>query len=688
MSDEIQERTIGEIWADAYDKMHKGVFNYKTVKSIPSEWVEENVILTGSVSRFSGKFSYDLSPYMRELIDILHPSNPIRVTSLMKGAQSGGTQGLVVPGMAWIISEHASSILFTAGDQDLAKKTIEQRFDPIMQSSGLNDLIRSNVVRAQGQRSGDTSKSKEFLGGNMIIEGTNNASKFRFFSVKTVFIDDFDAAPKADKKEGSLRSLIEGRQTSFGNLAKTFYISTPTETSISNIYETYLQGDQRKWNWQCDSCDDWMPMDWQIKLDDGTYAGIVWKLDKNLKLIENSVHFKCPHCGNLVDEKDKYKLNMNGKWIATAEPNDKYMRSYSMNSLIIPPGFIGWNKLVTEWLEAVPPNGQININKLKTFNNIRLGLPFEERGKSPNIMRIMENTSDYDIGVVPNLTCDADGNGKIALISMAVDLGGIMNNDIEDVRLDWEILAHTSNGSSYSIDHGSIGTFKRGRAKTQSEKNDDLSREKLTYMHGQSNSAWDRLEEIIRKDLVDESGDLYNIAITLIDTGHFTKHAYEFVNKFSGTGINVYGIKGSAELNFRKLTKDTQPIKKSTERSSLYLLQVSQLKDELSQNMQLRKSDDGTQLPGFMNFPEPAKGKYSVKGFFRHYESEERKEEKVNGEVVGYSWKKKQSSIENHFFDVRVYNIAAKYIWIDLIKRSDPTKYKNLDWALFTEHLI
>ena len=688
MSKEIQKRTISEIWSDAYDNMHKGVFNYKTVKSIPSEWVEENILLTGSVSRFSGKFSYNLSPYMRELIDILHPSNPVRVTSLMKGAQSGGTQGLVVPGMAWIISEHASSILFTAGDQDLAKKTIEQRFDPIMQSSGLKDLIRSNVVRAQGQRSGDTSKSKEFLGGNMIIEGTNNASKFRFFSVKTVFIDDFDAAPKADKKEGSLRSLIEGRQTSFGNLAKTFYISTPTETSISNIYETYLQGDQRKWNWLCDSCDNWMPMDWQIKLDDGTYAGIVWKLDDKLKLIEDSVHYKCPHCGNLIDEKDKYKLNLNGKWIATAEPNDKYMRSYSMNSLIIPPGFIGWNKLVSEWLEAVPPNGQININKLKTFNNIRLGLPFEERGKSPNIMRIMENTSDYDIGVVPNLTCEADGNGKIALISMSVDLGGIMNNDIEDVRLDWEILAHTSNGSSYSIDHGSIGTFKRGRSKTQSEKNDDMSREKLTYMHGQINSAWDKLEEIIRTDLIDESGDLYNIAITLIDTGHFTKHAYEFVNKFIGTGINVYGIKGSAETSFRKLAKDTQPVKKSTERPSLYLLQVSQLKDELSQNMQLRKSDDGTQLPGFMNFPVPSNGKYSVKGFFKHYESEERKEEKLNGEVVGYSWKKKQSSIENHFFDVRVYNIAAKYIWLDLIKRSDPTKYKNLDWALFAEYLI
>jgi len=30
--------------------------------------------------------------------------------------------------------------------------------------------------------------------------------------------------------------------------------------------------------------------------------------------------------------------------------------------------------------------------------------------------------------------------------------------------------------------------------------------------------------------------------------------------------------------------------------------------------------------------------------------------------------------IENHFWDVEIYNIAAPYIYMDLIKRSNPSK--------------
>jgi len=206
------------IWLEKLKRVNKKLYQYKTVKAIPSEWVEENIILDNEVSRFSGRFSYDLSPYSKEMIDCLHPSSPYKIIATMKGAQSGITQGLVVPGMAWIIAEHPDNFLFTASDKEIAKLTITQRFDSIMRSSGLSHLIRPNVIRSRGQRSGDTDFSKEFAGGSAIIEGTNNAGKFRFFSVKTVFMDDFDNAPRADKKEGSsaIKKIIKAIRTITG----------------------------------------------------------------------------------------------------------------------------------------------------------------------------------------------------------------------------------------------------------------------------------------------------------------------------------------------------------------------------------------------------------------------------------------------------------------------------------------
>lgn len=679
---------LKDLWLGKLRDFNDKLYQYRTIKEMPSKWVEKNVILTNEVSRFSGRFDYSLSEYSREIIDRLHPSDPCRVVTVMKGAQSGITQGVIVPGMAWIIAEHPDNFLFTASDKDIAKKTITQRFDPLMHSSGLNHLIRPNVIRAKGQRSGDTDFSKEFAGGNAIIEGTNNAGKFRFFSVKTVFMDDFDNAPRADKKEGSIRKLVEGRQTSYGNLAKTFYVSTPTITQTSNVYEMYLQGDQRKWHWPCPGCGAFVPSDWQIKLEGGGYAGIVWELDAKNRLIESSVFFKCPECGHKISNQDKHELNSRGVWIATAEPEDKFFISYYMNSLIIPPGFINWIELVKEWLKACPPKQAVNVDLLKVFNNVRLGLPFEEQGEAPRIMLLMENARDYGIGIVPDSTCERDGNGEITFISLAADLGGIMNHETEDVRIDWEILAHSSSGATYSVDHGSVGTFKRGRTMSKREIDNDYLRSRSTYMHGMKNSVWPMLEEIIKRDLPSESGGVYNIKLSLIDTGHFTKHAYEFIKNCHDSDNWVFGIKGVPEQNYRRNTKDVALVKKSPNVSSLYLLDVEQLKDQLASNMKLRPSDDGNQESGFMNFPQPSKGKYSLKGFFKHYESETRKEKMENGESVGFKWDKKNTSVENHFWDVRVYNNAARYVFIDLIKRSDPARFKYLDWGSLSDIML
>jgi len=677
---------IAQQWKDKVNSFQEKLYSYKSVKEIPSKWIEDNIFLPKEVSRYNGRMSYDVAPYCREIVDCLHPSDPTRIIAVMKSAQSGITQGLVVPGMAYIISENPDNFLFTAGDKDLAKKTIRERFDNIMQASNLKHLIRPNTIRSKGQRSGDTDLSKEFAGGSAIIEGTNNAGKFRFFSVKTVFMDDFDAAPKSDKKEGSIVKLVEARQTSFGNLSKMFLISTPTETQTSNIYESYLKGDQRKWHWLCEKCEGWMPTDFQINLVNNKRAGIVWETDENNKLIKNSVRYKCPHCGHKVSQKSKHELNQQGDWIATAEAIEENYKSYYINSLIIPAGFFSWSDLVKEFLEACPPKKPVNVDMLKAFYNVRLGLPFEERGEAPKIMQLMKNTGKYEIGEIPDELSKEDGNGEIVFISLAADLGGIMNTDedIEDVRIDWAISAYAANGVKYSIDQGAIGTFKRKHTKSKKEIESDDQRKKFTYMHGQKNSVWPVLEKIIKSDFIGQSGTEYIISISIIDTGHFTRYADQFIGMFDGNNP-VYGIKGRSDKKFRSESKDTPAVKRSRENPKLYIAEVDQLKDELASYMKLRKTDDGTQPPGFMNFPTPRDGKYSFKDYFKHFESEQRKEVKENGQVVGYKWDKKTTMIENHFWDVEIYNIAAPYIYMDLIKRSNPSKFRHLDWASFVE---
>lgn len=669
---------LTELFARAYESVHEKIYSHKTIKLSPSVWTEKNIYLTSDISRFTGFYKYDVSPYTREVIDCLDSKSPVEMVAVMKCAQSGFTMGVIVPGICYIISENPSGILYTAADVDLVKLSVRTRLDPVLSSSGLSHLIRPNVIKKKNQRTGDTDFSKEFAGGSLTALGVNNPNKWRQYSVKFIFADDWESAPRNDKKEGNVRSLMGNRAKSFGSLKKIFYVSTPAVKQTSNIEEVYELGDQRKWNWCCPNCNEYVPMEWRVEKEDGSYAGLKWELNEQGELIDSSVHYECQNCGGKILEKNKYELNLTGKWIPTAKPKREQYRSYQLNALVIPPGFDGWVDLVNQWLEAVPNDAPADEGKLKAFLNTQLGQTWEEKGTTPRVLDIMNNVRSYEIGQIPDVTCENDGNGKIILVTMACDLGGVMELNNEDVRLDWEIVAHSSGGATYHINHGSIGTFKRSRKKSRQEKENETEREKWTYSHGQKYSVWGELKKIIDTNLNSQSGDIYNIEMTVIDTGHFTKLSYDFIKSVEDSF--VIGVKGYADEEYRRISKDTPIITRSRELiGKLYLLQVNQLKDILAQNMRIKMGMDGHQPLGFMNFPQPSLGKYNLRNYFSHYEAEHRVEIMKGDQVIGYAWKKKNSSAENHYFDVTVYNIAAKEIFIDLLRKTN-SKYSRLTW--------
>lgn len=664
------------------------------------EWAERTLILPEETTRYPGSLDMDWTPYWREVLGHGHPSSPTRTVSVMKGSQSGYTTNVLIPLMCYVISENPDPILFTAADQNMAAKTIADRLDPVLHASGLSYLIRPHVIKRGNGPTGDTKLDKQFAGGGLTARGTSNPDTFRMFSAKIVLADDWDTAPANVGKEGEPKGLIQGRQTMYGDSALTYFGSTPTRTLTSQILKQYLLGTQKKWHWPCPHCGEYMVMDFRIELGDEKFAGIVWELDRYKKLIKDSIFFKCPHCEALTNERDKYDLNKAGIWVSQVEqPVEDLHESYSINGLIIPPGFTNWTTIVQEYLSANPPGERTNAVANTTWLNQRMGLPSEESGEEPRVTELMKNTRTYQPGIVPDLTCAKDGNGRIMMLTLSCDLNGIMKPELQDVRLDWELVAHTTTGVTYSVDHGSIGTFKRNVHKTQEERDADGDRVKWTANHGIKNSVWKDFEDIMRKiyplesDLQPKAGESKgddqgrSVDITIVDTGFCNSQAMQFIESIDDCFI--FGVKGRIEKNYRPIIRDTEPVKRSKESpNNLYIIEVNQIKDELAAHMQLREAEDGSFPSGYMNFPEPRDGKYTMKSFFNQYEAERRVEEIHNGTVVGYKWEKKNNDVQNHFWDVRVYNLVAPLIYFDIFKRSDPARYKNYSWedfvALFT----
>lgn len=638
----------------------------------PSEWAEKYRKLTSEVSTIQGKYKYDYTPYLREVIDSLSPYHPAKVIAVMKGSQIGFTEGVIINGIVWLIANNPGNMIITSANDDLSKEIIEMRLDQAIASCGIQHLIRPNTIRKRNQRTGDTSKYKEFTGGRLFAGGVNSTDKLsRQRSIKFGFFDDWDAAPIFDKGQGNLFDILQKRFSTAKNTMKQFYISTP-ETRPSNIEQVYELGDKRKWHVPCPKCGEYIELIWSDVNKEGERVGIIFDLDDKGNLLKNSVKYKCQKCNGVFDEKHKYDMNLKGKWIPTATAVREGYYSYHIPNFLAAPFMYGWTDFAYEWA-AIHKDGITRKNKLKVFLNQTLGIPWEEKKSELKASQLSMNTRGYNYGIVPRELSLNDGNGEILLLTCSCDLNGIL----DDARLDYEVVAHAENGSIYAIQHGSIGTYKPGK------KNDN--RDKWTYRNGVENNVWDYFyNEIINKDYFDDAGGNMRIMLTAVDTGYYTSYAYTFIDSFQGLVIGVKG-KMIAEKKFYKNNTDAPVFKPARERPRLYILEVEKIKDDLGDRMQLKWfNKEQPQPSGFINFPQPSDGKYTVSGYFKQYEAEEKIiQTDDGGEPIGWKWVRKHASMANHFFDTMVYNLAAR----DIIayKICKEAKLKSFGWADFVD---
>lgn len=616
----------------------------------PSEWCEENRVMTSEVSSIPGPFSYDNSPYCREIVDCVSSDHPSMIIAVMKGAQLGLSTGLMEAGIGFIISESPGNILFMVGHDDLVSESMN-KIDIMIDNTGLRPLIKSSTNRSRKTKSGDTDKRKEFPGGYLSLRVANHKA-LRNFSVKYGFIDDYDAMKSASKESGSTKELVEQRFASFGKSKKIFFISSPELKETSNINHVYELGDKRKYHIPCPECNEFVPWEWEIesKKTPGEKAGIIWELDIEGNLIIGSVKYRCQLCDGEYDDSNKKQLLLAGKWIPTAKPKKPQHYSYQISALYAPTYMDDWETYVMRYLEACPPNGKIDTKQLQTFMNVVLGIPYEPITQTVSAKELQQNIRAYEISTLPEKLSIQDGNGEIVMVTCGADLNG----KEDDARLDFEIVAYSVSGATYSVLHGSIGTF------IPRDKNPE-NREKWSYRHGVENSVWPMFAEIINTSFeCDSDKRKMKIFITALDCGYMKEHCYPFVDSTD----RVVGVIGTDDEKHVKIKQDFRTYKKSQSRNNLYLIETNYTKDLLAHDMQLTWNQEINQKQpfGFMNFPIPSNGLYLYENYFSHFEAEHKT---VDSKTGAFRWVKRDSLVQNHLFDCRLYANVGKDIFLD-----------------------
>lgn len=477
---------------------------------------------------------------MRQVMDDLTPGSPYTEVVLCKGVQIAGTEvGNNFIGYA--IDYVPGPMLLVMPTVELAKRNSDTRIEPMI---GASPRLREKVPVARSRDSQNKQLQKQFPGGIMIMTGANSAASLRSMPARYLMLDEVDAYPLDADEEGSPILLAEARTATFGKRRKIFKVSTPKVESTSVIWPAFLASDQNYYHVPCPYCSTHQKIEWER---------IKWEVDR-----PETAALRCLHCERMIEEYHKEDMLARGRWIAE-NPGSK-IRGYHISSLYSPLGWMSWETIVKEFIAAGKDRG-----KLQVWINTKLGLPWVDKGESPDKEKLIDRRENYAPGTVP---------APAVVLTAGVD--------IQRDRIEVGVWAWAEGMESWAVDHIVIPGDTGG------------------------DKVFSDLDEVLGRDFRSEYGVQMKIRMAAIDTAYQTMRVYEYVrnrplDRFMAVrGSDVLpvpvGVPRAVDV---KLTGRT--IQNGVR---LWPVGVSLLKSELYGWLRQKKTESSEKMPpGWVHFP-------------------------------------------------------------------------------------
>jgi phage terminase large subunit GpA-like protein len=466
-----------------------------------SEWADAHRILTSVSSSEPGPWRTDRTPYLKEIMDCLSPSNPAEKVIFMKGAQIGGTE-CGNNWMGFVIHHAPGPMLVVNPTVETAKRTSKMRIDPAIENC---PALKEKVSDPRSRDSGNTMLMKEFPGGVLILTGANSAVGLRSMPIRYLFLDEIDGYPDDANAEGDPVNLAIQRTATFSN-KKIFMISTPTIKHYSRIETAFLEGDQRYYFVPCPDCSEFQILKWK---------NIKWPKGEPEK-----AYYVCKKCGSHWQDHQKAEILKYGKWIATASSCDKKTVSFHLSSLYSPHGWVSFGDIAKEFAQVHkdPP-------RLQVWTNTKLAETWEDMsGEAIDPTGLLKRRTEF---------------GKYLSKDVAIITAGV---DVQDNRLELEIVGWGKDEESWSLEYQII----YGDPSTPDLWNDLDTILNHTFIH--------------QRDL----GNFPITAVAVDSGGHYTDHVinYCFERKHkrifaikgssAGSGVPIWPVRASQSKRLKK----------------------------------------------------------------------------------------------------------------------------------------
>jgi len=566
------------------------------------QWAEKNMILTTADGAIPGRYRVNVTPYMREILERLSVDDPVETVALMFAAQMGKTTG----GNAWmgyVIDYAPGPILAVQPTLNDAERESKGRVSNLIFNC---PSLRKKVGDPRLRDSDNTIKEKRFPGGVLHFTGANVATGFRGKPIRYLFTDEVDAYPIDVGGEGDPISLAKKRTRTYSTSRKHLITSTPTVKGASRIEKTMENSDWREYWVPCPRCEKMQVLRWRDK-DTGEYR-IKWPGNEPEK-----AYYECEYCGGRIENHEKEYMLPRGEWRAS-RVGDGQTAGYHLSALYAPHGWDTWGVIAAEFVEV--KNDPV---RLKTWINTVLAETWDEDdGEKLDMGDLEERVERF----APKLPEDA------YLVTAGVD--------VQDNRLEMEVVAWTDKYESWSIDYRIFWGDPT-----------DLS----------DTGPWSVLDEYLKTTTFPHAIFDLPIHACCIDSGYQSQTVYRFCYKKEKR--RVWPIKGGAdtpqgERPIFDLSKFSKPFKG---RIKLRLVGVTAAKNDCFARLQVTEHG-----PGFCHFPrnQPWIGdrEGDVPGYFRQLTAESKQTRYSKTGHKATLWVAPQGA-PVEAWDCRVYAYAA-----------------------------
>lgn len=593
-----------------------------------SEWAEQRRYLTPSVSPLPGLYSFEVTPYLREIVDCMSVDSPVREVAVMKGSQLGLTVGLENIIGYYIDHVKTAPVMMVTADDGLAQLRADSYITPMLQASGLTHLIQS-ADEKNPRKTGKKEGKIEWLGGGfLVLIGAQNENKFRSTSAQALLNDEVDGWPDSvGKKQGDPVALARRCTEAFTTSRKNFDISTPLLADTSKIAKLFERGDQRYYFVRCLKCNFHQVLKWiHTDRETGVVTGMTWETEAG-RIVPDSVRYLCQACSHPHTNDDKTRLlspDHGAEWRPTAEPISPEIRSYHLSALYAPASMQTWSALVHKWIEAwdVENDRMKDPGKLQVFYNNVLGKTFRVYGERVRFEAVSPHRRGfYSFGEVPNTVLEKHCDGPVLLVTCAVD---VHKDNLAVAVFGWCRFRR-----AVLLDYW--------RFEGDTEQVDDPG-------------TWGRLSELIeQKEYVADDGKAYRIALALIDSGYLADQVYRFASQYEA---GVFPCKG-VDAPSRTAKVEEFYSFKTKAGVIAYGINVDRYKDRWSAALRREWNMLGSQPQGHFNAPKDVRDDQ-----LKELTVEVKRPRVKNDRQQGFEWRR-PSGAANELWDLLVYNNAA-----------------------------